>query len=287
MLKSSAEYLNALRHGHYLQFLQWPAFVVAKYNQANSSAQNGDDLIELLVFELLNSGYDEQDAKLVAMLYKAHDAEPPLLPADLDYSLVSIAITVFQCMVYQSTNSQAKFLSQQEKSKQEVIDLMRTSDLEPSLFEATLKEQKAEFSKWVDCVTEEQFTQLLKNIEPMLKLRCSIVSYLDDLEQITPVPDDLRTSRISVVKRLAKYVQEETQLTESVRLEVNTYVAKIRELNPQKEEEDYLINIAPLSIVTKALRVMADLGMLLFDSETVPNELKKGASAEKPSLKIQ
>ena len=60
MLSSSKEYLQALRDGKYLLFLEWPQFIVGLYKD---SQQDADDTINLLAFEWLNNGYCENDAK--------------------------------------------------------------------------------------------------------------------------------------------------------------------------------------------------------------------------------
>ena len=279
MLKSSGEYLNALREGNYLLFLEWPRFVVEHYNPTNSFAQNGDELIELLAFEWLCHGYLEGDAKRVALLYKLHEAEPKILPADLDYALVCITITLFQCMIYQNTKVHSKFFGQEKKTKKEIIAVMNAHSIEPAHFETSLKEQQTQFKEWVGLVTDSQLNLLIGHIEAILKLRNSINNYLDELEKISTEPEPLRGSRISVVKRLAQYLQEQTKLTEEVQLEINTYIAKIRELGPSEWEENYIVTITPVSLTRRALQAMAKVGKLLF--QAIPSE--EPTLAEKPA----
>ncbi len=284
MLASSKEYLQALRTGNYLLFLEWPRFIVHHYQHAGRTASNGDELIDLLVFEWLNNDYSEGDAKLVALLYKLHDIEPKPLSGDLDYSLISISIAVLQCMIFQSTNLQSTILSKEKMTKREVIDFMIKNSIEPPLFERSLSTQQSQFAKWVDLITTSQLDKVLAKIKPIIDLRQSVMTYLNVLEQSTLGKDDLKTTRISVLQRLSLYIHEQTELTERVRQEVDSYTTKMWDLGPHKFEETHLMSITPFPIMKTTWRFVTDLGIGFFRLFEAPTS--EPASAEpKANLK--
>lgn len=119
MLSSSKEYLQALREGKYLLFLDWPQFIAEKYKE-HSDNQDADDTIHLLVFEWLNNGFNETDAKNIALLYAVHDLSVKPIEGVHSYAFTAILIALSQCMVYQSLNIQDEFISLVEMNKKTV-----------------------------------------------------------------------------------------------------------------------------------------------------------------------
>ncbi|MGL5743177.1 MAG: hypothetical protein ACRCXC_11915 [Legionella sp.] len=98
-LTSSSEYLQALREGKYLLFLEWIDFIAQKYNCTNYLI--ADDAENFLIYEWLSSGYKEVDAQNIVTLYAVYDLESKPLRGKLDYALKSIVIALFICMVFQ------------------------------------------------------------------------------------------------------------------------------------------------------------------------------------------
>lgn len=96
MLSASSEYIQALHEGKYLQFLGWTDFITHTY-----ALKDADDTVNFLIFEWLNNGYLEEDAKKLAVLQAVYDLEFRPLRGKLDYSLKAITVALFICMVFQ------------------------------------------------------------------------------------------------------------------------------------------------------------------------------------------
>lgn len=125
MLSSSSEYIQALREGNYLRFLEWPQFIVHHYATANYT-QDADDTLNLLIFEWLNNGFCEDDMKHLVILYAVHDMESRPLRENLSYAVIAISIAAFQCMVYQKNNLQAHYLCKDKMNIKEITTFMKS-----------------------------------------------------------------------------------------------------------------------------------------------------------------
>lgn len=284
MLSSSGEYLSALRGGNYLRFLDWPLFIAQHYSSSNLLEHSGDKMVDFLIFDWLNNGFSEEDVKHIALLYKIQGLRSRPLRGDLEYALIAISAAAIQCMIYQNTDVASKYLCKDKKNNKEVVELMEANSkyLDPSAREKSFNEQNSRFLAWVDEVSAERVRPILQVINPVLELKYCIADYLYALEKAKVPHDELKQSRISVIRRLAQYINEQTAVTEAVRNELTQYSAKLRELRPEKFEEGYLEIISPKSI-SATWRFITDLGLGFFQilqaSAVVPEEpgVKPGA----------
>ena len=272
MLLSSREYLQALRDGKYLLFLEWPSFIAKHYSDANVFEQSADELVDLLIFDWLNNGFREEDEHLeediksIALLFKIHGLRSRPLQRNLDYAFTSILAAATQCMTYRKLDLLKKYHCEKALNKQEVTAFMkeRNVDFVSADYERALQEQRAQFAVWVAAIPNQKVESTLAEINPMLQLRYKVEEYLDVLERARLPPNDLRGARIGVVRRLVQYVNEQPVLTVEIQREVASYTAKIWDLAPDKFEEAYIITISPRSIADSAWRLFTDLGMGFF-----------------------
>ncbi|RUR07058.1 helical bundle domain-containing protein [Legionella sp. km772] len=274
MLSSTSEYLHALRAGNYLLFLEWPRFIVQHYKTTILNEQSADELVDLMIFEWLNHGYCEEDAKLIALLSKLNDREPKPLAGDLEYALISISIAALQCMIYQSMNLTNKILCKERKSRREVLELMSGNSIAPSILEPALKIQHANFLQWIKLTTTSEVDVALGKIMPLLNLRQTVRRYLDALERPSSVNDELKATRLSVLRRLNTFLYEQTVLNSKVRYEIDGYISKLGDLAPQKFEEVYIMELTSSPLLKTTWRVLMDLGFSFFqllDTQTSTN----------------
>lgn len=266
MLSSSKEYLQALREGKYLLFLEWPQFIAEHYKDKGMS-QDADEILNLLVFEWLNHGYCEEDAKKIAFLSAVHDLNTKPLQGKLSYALTAISIAVFQCMLYYGNNLQDHFLSKEKMNRQQVAKLMNGTivDLDKITFESLLTKQQFSFSTWAKAVDVAKVEEAGRQISLVADLRYLTADYIADLEKITVTSDSLISSRLSMVNRLARYLNEQFELTTSVKEEVAVYVSKIRAMQPAEFEMGYLLSLSPPSLVDNTWRMVTALGLSFFN----------------------
>lgn len=272
MLSSSKEYLQALREGKYLLFLEWPQFIAELYKDGDNP-QDADDTVNLLVFEWLNNGYCEDDAKKIALLYAVSDLPAKPLKNNLSYAITAISIAVFQCMTYQGNNVQSRFFSQEKKSRGQIKKLMNDPieywdestliSLDVSAFQDLLAKQQVTFFTWVDSMPSKEIENACEQIRPLAELRYLAEEYSTQLEISKITNDPLKSSRLSLVKRLVLYLNGQSELTSSVKAELELYVNKIREMQPADFEKEYLLTISPLSF-DKTWQLITSLGLSFF-----------------------
>lgn len=65
---------------------------------------DADDTTNSLIFEWLNNGYSEEDAKNLALLHAVYDLESKPLQGKLDYAFKTIIVALFLCMVFHKHN---------------------------------------------------------------------------------------------------------------------------------------------------------------------------------------
>ena len=143
-------------------------------------------------------------------------------------------------MTYQSKNLQSHFLSKEKKSREQVKKLMTDPieywdestlvNLDAPTFENLLAKQQVTFFSWVDDMPDKEIEVACEEIRPIADLRYLAEEYSTQLEVREITNDPLKSSRLSVVKRLMLYLNGQSELTSSVRAEIELYVNKIREM---------------------------------------------------------
>jgi hypothetical protein len=265
MLTSSSEYLKALREGNYLRFLEWPKFIAEHY-KGGAKDNDADDLLNLLVFEWLNNGFSEEDAKKVALLSAVNDLDSGLLKGDLDYAVSAIFGATYHCMIYQNTKLEEKFLTKEKMNNPQINQLIGgvIAGIDKSNFESLLQKQVASFSSWVSNMDKTKLGPVRLQISLIVDLRYLTAEYISSLETSILISDVLKSSRLSVVKRLAQYLTEQTELTAQVKNEIGTYVAKIKELKPAECENEYLSRLSPPPVGENTWTILTGLGLKFF-----------------------
>lgn len=266
MLSSTKEYLQALREGKYLLFLEWPQFIAVHY-QKEEMLQDADDIISILVFEWLSNDYSESDAKKIALLCAVNDSTIKPIRGSISYALTTISIAVFQCMLYQNNALLDKFLSKKNLDKRQVLALINDvmKEIDKGVFENMLIKEQATFYNWVAEISSKEIEGVCRQIRPIAELRYLSEEYSFQLAAYKKQADTLKTARLSVVKRLVRYLNEQTELTEEVKLEISAYVDKIREMQPVDFERDYLASLSPPSLMENSWELLTRVGLSFFN----------------------
>lgn len=260
MLSSSQEYLQALREGNYLRFLEWPRYLT------HNSDQDADDTISFITFEWLKNGFFEEDAKKVALIYAAHEKNTDLLRGNLTYSLTAISIATFQCMIFQINQLTIDLPEQDKIQPNGVLGFMKKTleILSIDKFNHCLEQQQQIFYSWVNGYGTDEIDIVCEKIKQITKLRDLVDEYISILESTPEGEDSLRGARTSVVKRLAVYLNNQTELNLKSREEIANYVNMVKAMQPAEWEEEVLMSISPPTILESTLRIVAKLGMTLF-----------------------
>lgn len=279
MLSSTQEYLCALRDGDYLAFLEWPQFVMTHY-QLNEHGLAADDLVNLLIFEAINHGFSEEDIRWVAVLYSLRESNPGLMRGALDYALTSITIVSLQCIMYWRMGVHHHLLSSTAQSSKDIGQLISLCNEQlPEPPHQLVAQDEKTFSQWVTQASTEQLDKAYSQINAITNLRNAANNYISLLEIEQNGHNVLHPSRLSVLKRLAHYLNSNSQLTNEVEQQIISYVAKIWDLKPETWEEDYLNVLAPPSLEQTFWHKLTTIGITFF------NLLQPEATQEEPAPK--
>ncbi|WP_454783003.1 helical bundle domain-containing protein [Legionella sp. WA2022007384] len=261
MLSSSSEYIKALREGKYLLFLGWTDFITQKYKLLNA-----DDTVNFLIFEWLSNGYLEEDAQKLAVVQAVYDVESKPLQGKLDYSLKSITIALFVCMVFQKLEGDINELSKKENARDEINQFIEKTlmKLNPFTYKERLEEMQTRFYQWVEDTDKNELADAFEKIHAITQPRYLLEEYILHLERIKIKEDKLYTTRLSLAKRFLGYLFEQTELTPAVAEVIATYVNSLRELQPGKGEVEQLDRISPPSTIEQTWRKVTAIGISFF-----------------------
>ncbi len=284
MLASSYEYLQALRAGKYLRFLEWPQFIQSHYYKDDKTA-DADELLTLLVFDWLNNGYCEEDAKATAILCAVYGMDSRPIRGNLDYSLTSLSGALFHSMVHQALGFQKKIINPEKKTRSEILAFMKDimTSIDQSSFNSCLKDQQTQLFEWSDKVKQETLKEVCGQISAITAMRYLLEDFLAELERIKIDNDPLKLTRLSMANSLNSYLNEKTELTPDVSAEVVNYVNKIRQMQPSPIEEEYLNALAPLNLSENTWRIVTRIGISFFTLLQKPSA-QVGVETDKPTI---
>lgn len=274
MLTSSSEYLHALREGKLLLFLEWPQFIAQHYSN-DTDMIDADETLNLIIFEWLNNGFCDNDVKQMALLTKVHDLEAMPIRAGLSYAFISLSIAMFHCMIFDAAKLNTNFSAQGPLTGKQVCDFTKKQSalLDKTVFvELEIKTRDA-FLALLDTIENKLVTQAFVRIYSITKFRYLIDQYITELEFTRNPLDKLLHARISLVKSLASYLNEQSEYTDKVKEEMGLYVKQIWEMQPLDFEVDYLNCIYPLSIVDNAWKLVTEYGLKFFSILQAPSAL--------------
>lgn len=264
MLSSSQEYIQALRDGQYRLFLNWVKFLSDKYMEGKDNL-NSDEALNLIIFEWLNNGFCEEDAKRIAFLCAIHFAQP--FPGILSYTLTAICGAVVHLMVY--LQHKDRYLTTKELSKSEIDALLNLElQLDKLAYEQKIDAAQKQFETWVeeaDKDSAEQFgIQIHSQLEPLTEIINLVEDYARLLEKADLAADPLKPTRLSIIYRLKTYLSEQIELSPEIIEKINEYGSEIRAKNPDDLEEPFLKVLAPLSFWDKVFLKAIEIGGSTF-----------------------
>jgi hypothetical protein len=284
MLSSSKEYIQALRDGKFVLFLQWPKFVIEKYSKEKKDA-DADDALGLLIFEWLNNGFCIEDIKQFAVLFAVYELESSPIVGDLLYSVASVYGALVPCMIYSAHNLQKEYLASEALTALQVSELMKKNLalIDNETYEKFSEEEVAKLRKVVKEVKQSDLKKAYQEINTITRVRGVINQYLTALQSTNDPTDKLKSTRYSLVVRLAIYFQEQSEITPEVTSQIEEYVKQIRLSQPNDFEEEFLDQLAPLSFIESTTRFFT-LFSIGFFKLVKPQLLSISASPEQDKV---
>ncbi len=264
MLSSSSEYLEALRVGNYLLFLEWPLFVLKHYS-AEGKAEGTDFLMDCLVFEWLKQGSCEQDAQHLALLHAVYEVEPCLLVGQLAFNLMSVYSALFVCMALQTHDLHGHVLPQETLTGPQIITFMnKITENEKGDSHHGIRDEFIKRSQEVDPILVKTVYKKIHEIRQPILI---IEKYIEALAWDQREQSDIRLydARLAIAKGLLVFLRKQEALTDAIRLEIDLSIEAIRQKQPMFWESEYLELLSPPSLKTKALLFVHSLRSRFFE----------------------
>lgn len=283
MLSSSSEYLEALRVGNYLLFLEWPLFVLKHYS-AEGKAEGTDFLMDCLIFEWLKQGTCEHDAHHLELLYAVYEEEPCPLVGQFAFNLMSIYSALFACMALQKQNLLGYALPQETLTGPQIVIFMNemTANEQGDMLHG-IRDEFIKRSQKIDPILIKTVYKKINEIrQPVLMME----KYIEALEWDQRHQSDmmLYDARLAIAKGLLVILRKQEELTDAIRLKIDMSIEAIRQKQPMPWEGEYLELLSPPTLKTKALLLVHSLSSRFF-AMVLPNRPvaeEQGVKMESP-----
>lgn len=262
---AASDYLKALRDGLFLKFLQWPD-TIAEHYQMDKNTLTAELLADLLVYEWLHAGFEEEDIRQMVLLYSMTFLKEHLLRGKLDFCLTSLLLALTMCMAFKGfglevVQNEKKLMTNKDIAQWIKNTMQLKGDEAWELALSHAWEQIQSMAKRVDLLESRVCYSAM---ESLLKPRDTVENYLQALLNVTPEQDGFITSRQSLVQTMGIYLNQQYQWSEAVEREVRHYVELIRDLRPKPWEAQYLDALAPMSLLDEGVVLIKTLGYRLF-----------------------
>ena len=269
MLTSTVEYLQALRSGDYLRFLEWPSFIAHHYKNEDY-VLNVDEITDLLVFEWINKGFETVDINHLTLLETVYNLDSKPIRGKLDSAFSSIMMAAYRIMIYQNHNLVDYYYSPHISTAAEVIRFMVSNEKRSSHLNFT--EEWNALNKKINTVQSElNFAEIEKarnKIVAIAEIRYEIEDYLLALEGAKGLNDKLLISRMGVISNLGLKLSMETEFTDEVKMAIDSAVESVCKMQPAPFEKKFLQFLSPTAYteaVANLWTFSAQIGITFFN----------------------
>ncbi|MDI1352165.1 MAG: helical bundle domain-containing protein, partial [bacterium] len=161
-----------------------------------------------------------------------------------------------------------------KKNKTQITQLMMSNNilLEKKLFESSLEKEQATFFLWAKDIENDELVKVVYLVTDIVNLRYCIEDYVNTLERAELPLDELKSTRLSVIKRLNNYLAEQTELTDAVKKQIANYVTLIREMQPALCEKQFLNIMSPPPLMDTIWPIVTSMGITFFNLIQAPVE---------------
>lgn len=286
MLSSSLEYLQALRKGEYIQFLEWTTFIAKKYAKEGEEL-NGDSLVDCFIFEWLSVGFKEEDVEKIAILQGVFEQNPsPIQSRRYAYSFISSLSALFCCMAFNLNKSSelAPVFPKTKMTEKQVQGFVK--QILVNIDDAKISQMRTSFMQQVAQVDVVLINSITKEIAEFVDLIGIWENYVISLtsQQAQEQEGAEYKIRQGIAGSFLNYLKAQTKLTDIVRYEMTLYVQSIRAQHPSPwEEEEYLQKVSPSSIVDKTERTLTRFVFSFFSLLMSPGKEAVATSSDNES----
>lgn len=265
MFSSSFEYLQALRDGDYLYFLEWPAFIAHKYGAEDFGA---DALMDCLIFEWLDVGCTEEDIENITLLYAVYEREySPLEAGKYAYPLMTLMTALFSCMSYHLRGLHENPPHAAMNVKQ-VMALMeeKAATMEKGFLNQSNAQMRTNLMKKTPLLDHVLIDTLEKKILAITHPLSNLEKYIQalNLVQNQGSGNNLLDARLALAQRLYSYLRIQGELTDEISQELHVFINAIRGKQPDVWEEEYLQMISPPTLIERTVSIFTSLAPRFF-----------------------
>ncbi|QDP71185.1 hypothetical protein FOG18_00595 [Legionella israelensis] len=119
---SNGGFIQALRQGNYLLFLQWPDFISKRYK-----VYDADSLVDLLIFHWIQEEFGDEDIKAAAIMNAIIYDENCLLENEQINAGVNLIVAACQCQVFKKNDLIKHYSVDREMDKEDILEFMKTN----------------------------------------------------------------------------------------------------------------------------------------------------------------
>ncbi|STX27824.1 Uncharacterised protein [Legionella beliardensis] len=241
---STEQFLSLLRQGEYVSVLNWPNFLISKYQGESERSISGDDLLVLAIYELINSDFSKADLEFIQILYAFLTTF--ILPPEKAYAGTVIISAAMQYYVYLEKGLIEFYKNKNLADVKSIEQWMSRDNLILNTQEngVYLAEQVALFEKDLPKY-KEVVEGIGKKILAIASYQALCLEYINLLSNFSPEQTTVKTGlRLGIAQSLHEYLCHQVMLTPEIKQEIMAYLNKINaELEPGlafKWEEAYL-----------------------------------------------
>lgn len=284
MISGSSRYIQALRKGDYLTFLDWPAFITQHYQGSN---QETDFLIDALVFVWLHHQFSPADAERVAVFLALHEEHDTLLPAKLAYSLTILSSAAVQCMAILASGAVSALESVEGREGERLIAFIKKNSRSWRVDEGIIAAETKRFTSLIKSA-HGKVGPLFQEISPLLSRRKMAQEYVSVLEAAINSSElsgnPLVFARLVCAKELLAYLDTVSTINSEAEQRISAIIRNIRLYKPEDFEELYVSYFVPLGVLDQAKSALWSFADSFFAPQRVCATTEDLVLAEKKSV---
>ncbi len=255
-------YIQALRQGDYLRFLQWAPVLIENYDATSIAAEH---LISIATYKWLQAGFTEEDIEHMAIVQAIMNDEHCPVAGYLAYTATFLIAASLQNMVYQANDISDFYLSDSVLGRDEIIRFMERDN--GILTAQENSEQLSQQAKVLSCKADayqKEIKTALYHLECLQKPKHVINAYIEALDvRLKKAPDKMMSMRAGVAKALQKQIAE-AQDSETINALIPAYLEKLKALGMPLDEMESFNQIVPVPLSERFLLWSRDAADTFF-----------------------
>ena len=245
MYLTTTEYLQLLRQGDLVRALQWGDFLVKKYASKTLKAFDADMMINLAVFELINSDFSPKDFSWIRIVYLLMIDESGIFKEITAYYAQVLFNAAVQYQVLYEENLLSDYCSSETLTCERIFELFQKENTKlDSAENSRLLKQKVENLIKELAKSKKEAATIKEKILYIYYYQENLQLYVDELVKDTSNEKSV-AERLGLARSLHDFLVLQTITTEEVTERVADFIDALRGLEPYEWEDEFLQKLIP------------------------------------------